>query len=100
MASRLTVRVIGTEVSGQERIYSSIAREPFDLDELESLIQGALAEATHAVGGSSEVALQALAPEVSILLTGDDVRPALHLSAQLIARLALAGASVDFDPYV
>lgn len=41
-------------------------------------------------------------PEVSILLTADDeeVRPSLHLNAELLLRLSRIRASVDFDPYV
>ena len=100
MSDQLTIKVVGTDAQGAERIYSRVARSVYCPNALEELIEEALNAAIVAVGGETEASLRPFEPEVSVSLTGESIRPSLHLSPQLLSRLAQARASVDFDPYV
>lgn len=101
--ARLVVRIIGTESArGAETILAVAESYGFSPDQLEAEVGLALGRAVEAVGGNTDAALREWQPEISVSLTGEDgeVRPSLHLSAALLARLAHAAASFDFDPYV
>jgi hypothetical protein len=98
--TRLTVAVVGTDESGRERVYSSIESHDFDPDEVERLLDQAMNEAVLALAEKDGAALKDPQVEVTVSLSADGLRPSFHLSAGMIERLARAGASFDFDPYV
>lgn len=100
MSINLTVAVIGNDCGGSERVLATLSTSSFDDSVLESLIERALRDALRATGEQDEHAIARWAPEVSSRLSGEGIRPAFHLSASLLCRLAACGASLDFDPYV
>lgn len=98
---RLVVRVIGTSAeTGLESTIAMVESDRYDPDHLDDQVRIALDNAVNSLR-DSEV-LRSWKPEVSVELTADqeEVRPSLHLRANTLLRLASAGASFDFDPYV
>ena len=92
---RLKVSVVGVSVSGKECLLSQSESQDYSPDKLEILINSVLDEITPKRNLYSDF-------EVSVSLSADDesVRPSMHLSSDLVRRLADIGAAFDFDPYV
>lgn len=100
---RLTVRVIGTSAeTGLESIIATAESDHYDPDHLDDQVGIAIDNAVNSLNGRDVGVLRAWKPEVSVELTADqeDMRPSLHLTESTLRRLASAGASFDFDPYV
>ncbi|MRD46623.1 hypothetical protein GHT07_05000 [Caenimonas koreensis DSM 17982] len=100
---RLTVSVIGVEpTTGAEVVLAKMESRKYDPDHAERQVGSALEAALKAAKTETHAALRAWKPEVAISLIVEEelVRPALHLGDKTLALLSLAGASVDFDPYV
>lgn len=100
---RLVVQIIGVDPgTGRESSLAKVESDRFDPDHLDAQVGVALDSARSVVGGMDLTALQLWQPEVSVVLTADDegIRPSVHLSIETLQRVAEAGASFDFDPYV
>lgn len=100
----LAIRMVVThEVTGDESILAKVEADDYSPDLLDTLVNACLSKSLEEIKGTSLQALKSWSPEVSVVLTTDDdesVRPSLHLNAGTLQRLAEAGASFDFDPYV
>lgn len=96
---RLAVLVVAMELSGNKRIYSRVQTDRYDPDLVEELIHQAISEAVVSIGGSSDIDLQHIQPQIEVLPVTGDLRPSFHLSPSVLQRIASAGASFDFDPY-
>jgi len=100
---RLIVRIIGTKEGSEiESILATVESEQYDPDHVDALVNVALAGALQALQSDNFDVLRSWCPEVSIVLTSDDegIRPSVHLTPSTLHKLADAGASFDFDPYV
>lgn len=100
LAVRFVVESVGIE---SQSILAKIESDQFDPDHLDLLVNSCLSKGLEEVKNMKLQSLQPLRPEISVVLTADDdstVRPSLHLGINTIQRLAEAGASFDFDPYV
>jgi hypothetical protein len=100
---RLIVRVIGTQEDTQsESILATVESDQYDPDHLNVLVNTSLANALEALKSGNLDLLRSWRPQVSVVLTANDetVRPSLHLTQDTLHKLAEAGASFDFDPYV
>jgi hypothetical protein len=101
---RLIVRVVGTEqATGTESILAVVESDQYDPDRLDALVSACLASSLETLKSTRLDSLRAWCPEVSVVLnaSGDEtVRPSMHLTQDTLSRLAEAGASFDFDPYV
>lgn len=96
----LTIRLIHTPTGKKESVLVSLESDQYSPDHLEALVNDCLSQALVEIGQPSLSALRPGHPEISIRLSSGDVRPSLHLSQKTLARIAEAGASFDFDPYI
>lgn len=101
---RLTVKIVCTEPSTElEVVLAQSNHADYSPIGLDAVINEVLDKAQSTLKVSDESLLRPWRPEISVSLSGDDVektRPAFHLGAIVIARLARAEATFDFDPYV
>lgn len=103
-APTLTVRLVYTPIGKKESVLVSLESDRHDPDHLETLVNDCLNQALKKTGQPNLSALRSGHPEISILLANagkkEKTRPSLHLSQETLARIAEAGASFDFDPYI
>lgn len=95
----ISVVIVGSDPgTGEERWIASSTCEEYSFENVESLIQDALGDAGDEVGAES---LPRWKPRVVVQPTlCRDARPSMHFTAELIRRMAEAGASLEFDPSV
>lgn len=102
--THLVIHTVGTDAASKaESILAKVESTQYTPDILDALVNACLSDALAAVSATNLGSLRSLHPEVSVSLTTTDeetVRPSLHLSRDTIQRLAEAGATFDFDPYV
>ncbi|MCE3603558.1 hypothetical protein LXA47_08050 [Massilia sp. P8910] len=104
---KTTIRIIGSatdlvsNLTVETVLYEYEAAE-YDASGLDDLILTALDNAMHAAGVSTLELLAPLQPQVSFLLFVDEepIRAVLQLSSVTVKKMASAGASFDFDPYI
>lgn len=100
----LVIRIIGTnEASGMESVLATINSNRYAPDHLDSMVNTCLSKSLETLNASSLESLRSWCPEVSVSLSADEdesIRPSLHLNRETLQRLAEAGATFDFDPYV
>lgn len=104
---KLTIRIIGSVTDLTSSITSETVLHEYEVAQyaasaVDDLIADALGKAMSAAGKQSLESLASLQPQVCVLLFVDDdpVRAVLQLSSATIQKMALAGASLDFDPYI
>jgi hypothetical protein len=99
----LTVKIVGTTPGNdREVVLAQISLNEYS-PSLDSVLGQSLDMAASTLNLSDEASLMGWQPEVSVALSGTEgerVRPSLQLGKNVIARLASAGATFDFDPYV
>lgn len=102
--SILFIKVIGTDsISGMESILATIESDHYTPEHLDSLVKTCLKKSLETINASDLGSLRSWSPEISVSLSADEdesVRPSLHLNQDTLQRVAEAGATFDFDPYV
>lgn len=100
---RLVVKIIGENAGdGSEMILASVESDKYSPSHVDDLIGDAIIRVLKGRGLTRISDLRELSPEISVRLFADDVacRPSLHFCQDTISKMAEAGASFDFDPYV
>lgn len=100
---QLTIRVVCNDpATSREICLAKIESNRFDPGYADDQIVIALDTARAGAGVANLVDLRVWKPEVSISLVANEeaVRPSMHLTSRTLELLSIAGASLDFDPYV
>ncbi len=116
MTTKLTIRIVGTlpqnakaiaklprvlKTDKKGQILYEVTRAQFHPAILDDELKLAIEVSEKQLKALGVNSLSEVAPELSIQLSSRDgqVRPALHLTKQVIESLSRMGASLDFDPY-
>lgn len=108
MTTRLTVQLLERAYSLDSRTSDSndvvlfeAHADNFEEETLFNLVDRALLSLSSRDGKGGDPNARSAELQLSIQLfsDGDNVRPALHLTHDLLEKIAKVGASIDFDPY-